>query len=148
MTNVNKIFTALAVILMMGIVSCSTGPQPIKLGADACTFCKMTISDKNFGAEIMTNKGKAYKFDDTHCLLAFMKENTVDPKDIKETYFVNFADPHNFIESANVLLLKSEELHSPMGGNVASFEDKNKLEEVADKVKGEIITWEELKNDH
>ena len=148
MANVNKVVAAVAVFLMMGLASCSTGPQPIKLGADACTFCKMTIADKNFGAEIMTNKGKAYKFDDTHCLLAFMKENTVEPKDIKETYFVNFAEPHNFIESSNVLLLRSEELHSPMGGNVASFDDKNKLDEVADKVKGDIITWEELKNDH
>ncbi|MEO7316090.1 MAG: nitrous oxide reductase accessory protein NosL [Ginsengibacter sp.] len=148
MKTVNKIVAAVAVFLMMGLSSCSTGPQPIKLGSDACTFCKMTISDKNFGAEIVTKKGKAYKFDDTHCLIAFMHENKVEPKDIKETYLVNFVEPHNFIESSKVLLLKSEDLHSPMGGNVASFDDKNKLDEVAEKVKGEIITWEALQNEH
>ena len=148
MTNVNKIVAAVAVFLMMGLASCSTGPQPIKLGSDACAFCKMTISDKNFGAEIVTKKGKAYKFDDTHCLIAFMNENTVEPKDIKATYLVNFVEPHNFIETSEVLLLKSEDLHSPMGGNIASFDDKNKLDEVADKVKGEIITWEALQNEH
>ena len=148
MTNVKKMMTAVAVFLMMGLASCSTGPQPIKLGSDACAFCKMTISYKNFGAEIMTKKGKAYKFDDTHCLIAFMHENTVDPKDIKATYLVNFVEPHNFIESSEVLLLKSEDLHSPMGGNVASFDNKNKLDEVAEKVKGEIITWEALQNEH
>ena len=148
MTNVKKLMTAATVFFMMGLASCSTGPQPIKLGSDACTFCKMTISDKNFGAEIMTKKGKAYKFDDTHCLVAFMHENTVEAKDIQETYLVNFVKPHNFIESSKVLLLKSEDLHSPMGGNVAGFDDKNKLDEVADKVKGEIITWEALQNEH
>ena len=147
MTNVNKIIAAVAVFLMMGLSSCSTGPQPIKLGSDACVFCKMTISDKNFGAEIMTNKGKAYKFDDTHCLLAFMKEGTVAEKDIKGTYLVNFAEPHNFVEVSEALLLKSEDLHSPMGGNVASFDSKDKLDDVAMRVKGEIITWEALKNE-
>ena len=147
MTNVNKVVAAVAVFLMMGLASCSTGPQPIKLGADACVFCKMTISDKNFGAEIMTNKGKAYKFDDTHCLIAFMKEGTVAEKDIEGTYLVNFAEPHNFVEVSEALLFKSEDLHSPMGGNVASFDSKDKLDDVAMRVKGEIITWEALKNE-
>lgn len=148
MTNVNKVVAAVAVFLMMGLASCSTGPQPIKLGADACVFCKMTISDKNFGAEIMTKKGKAYKFDDTHCLIAFMKEGTVAEKDIEGTYLVNFAEPHNFVEVSEALLFKSQDLHSPMGGNVASFDDKDKLDEIALEMKGEIITWETLKNEH
>ena len=147
MTNVNKVVAAVAVFLMMGLSSCSTGPQPIKLGSDACVFCKMTISDKNFGAEIMTKKGKAYKFDDTHCLLAFMKEGTLTDKDIEGTYLVNFAEPHNFIEASEALLFKSEDLHSPMGGNVASFDSKEKLDDVAMRVNGEIITWEALKNE-
>lgn len=147
MTTVNKMVTAIAVFLMIGLASCSTGPQPIKLGSDACVFCKMTISDKNFGAEIMTKKGKAYKFDDTHCLIAFMKEGTVAEKDVEGTYLVNFADPHNFVEVSQALLLKSEELHSPMGGNVACFDNKEKLDDVARRVKGEIITWEALKNE-
>lgn len=147
MTNVNKVVAAVAVFLMMALASCSTGPQPIKIGSDACVFCKMTIADKNFGAEIMTKKGKAYKFDDTHCLLAFMKDGTVAEKDIEGTYLVNFVEPHNFIEVSDVLLLKSEDLHSPMGGNVASFDNKDKLDEVAIRVKGEIITWEALKNE-
>ncbi len=146
-THVNKVVAAVAVFLMMGLASCSTGPQPIKLGADACVFCKMTISDINFGAEIMTKKGKAYKFDDTHCLIAFMKQGSVAEKDIEGTYLVNFSEPHNFVEVSEALLYKSEDLHSPMGGNVASFDSKEKLDDVAMKIKGEIITWEALKNE-
>ncbi len=147
MTNVNKVVAAVAVFLMMGFASCSTGPQPIKLGADACVFCKMTISDKKFGAEIMTKKGKAYKFDDTHCLVAFMNEGTVAEKDIEGTYLVNFAEPHNFVEVSKALLYKSEDLHSPMGGNVGTFDSKERLDQVALEMKGETITWEALQNE-
>ena len=53
------------------LASCNTGPQPIKIGVDACAFCKMTIADEKFGGEIITGKNKIYKFDDIHCLLSF-----------------------------------------------------------------------------
>jgi copper chaperone NosL len=128
-------------------MSCSSVPEPIMLGQDACSFCKMSIADNRFGAEIITKKGKIYKFDDVHCVLGFMKANTINNNDIKETYLVNFEEPHNFILAEKALLLKSSELHSPMGGNVASFDNEKKLKDAAQKVKGETVTWYALVNE-
>lgn len=131
------------IVLLFGTLSCNTGPQPIKIGADACDFCKMTIADINFGAEIITDKGKVYKFDDTHCLAAFRKEN-IDSNIIKQVYFVNFSDPHNLIDADHVILLKSSELHSPMGGNTAAFDSKESLKITKQMVGGNEITVPEL----
>lgn len=131
------------VVLLFGILSCNSGPQPIKIGTDACDYCKMTIADRNFGAEIITDKGKVYKFDDTHCLAAFRKEN-IDSNIIKQVYFVNFLNPHNFIDANHVFLLKTPELHSPMGGNTAAFDSKEKLKMTQQKVEGNEITVHEL----
>ncbi|MGY4384832.1 copper chaperone NosL [Pedobacter sp. UYP24] len=131
-------------ILMVSLTSCSTGPQKIEIGKDACSFCKMSIVDSHFGAEILTKKGKVYKFDDVHCLLGFIKANTIDNKLTKEIYFVNFDDPHNLIEASKVILLKSNNLHSPMGGNIAGFSDRNKMNETLSKTTGEEINWPEL----
>ena len=142
--KLKKSVAAVATILMFGLMSCNSGPQPIKIGTDACAFCKMTIADKNFGAEIITKKGKIYKFDDTHCLVAFRESGDINPDDIKETYLVNFAEPHNFIEASKGFYLKSEEIHSPMGGNIASFDDEAKMEEAAQKLKGEKVTWDQI----
>lgn len=142
-----KFVAALIVFLIFGIASCNSGPQPIKLGTDACSFCKMSIADNRFGAEIITKKGKVYKFDDMHCVLGFMKANTINNNDIKETYLVNFDEPHNFIPAQKAFLLKSDALHSPMGGNVASFDNETKLKEAGQKIKGETITWEALINE-
>lgn len=147
MKNVNKaVAVAISVFLVFGFMSCNSGPQPIKLGADACSFCKMSIADNRFGAEIVTKKGKVYKFDDMHCVLGFMKANTINNNDIKETWLVNFDEPHNFISAQKAFLLKSSELHSPMGGNVACFTDENKMKEAMQNIKGDkaITRWDEL----
>ncbi|HSN59587.1 MAG TPA: hypothetical protein VLR49_01530, partial [Ferruginibacter sp.] len=48
----------ITVLLTVTLSSCSTDPQPLRIGQDNCDFCKMTISDKRFGAEVVTKKGK------------------------------------------------------------------------------------------
>lgn len=138
-----KSILSIFVVLLLGFISCNSDPQPIRLGTDACDFCKMSIADRNFGAEIITNKGKVYKFDDTHCLAAFREKN-IDSNIIKQVYFVNFLEPHNFIEADLAFLLKSNELHSPMGGNTVAFDSKEKLEMTQQKVEGNEITLQEL----
>ena len=138
-----KSILAIFVALLFGMISCNSGPQPIKLGTDACDFCKMPFADRNFGAEIITNKGKVYKFDDTHCLATFRKKN-IDSNIIKHVYFVNFLDPHNLIDADHVFLLKTDEFHSPMGGNTAAFENKENLNMTQQKVEGNEITLQEL----
>lgn len=143
----NKLaFWATIALFTFALVSCKSGPQPIKLGEESCAFCKMTISDNKFGVELITKKGKVYKFDDTHCALGFMKSNTIDNNDIRDTYLVNFEEPHNFVNAQDAFLLKSDEFHSPMGGNIAVFDDKNKMETANTKIKGEgmEVTWDQL----
>jgi copper chaperone NosL len=148
MKTVNKkITTALASLLIFGLISCSSGPQPIKLGQDACSFCKMSIADNHFGAEIMTKKGKVYKFDDMHCIAGFIKSNEVDKSDIKDIWLVNYAEPHNFIPAEKAFLLRSPELHSPMGANIANFDDESKLKDVMKNIKGEQLTWDQFINE-
>lgn len=134
-----------AVAALIFMVGCSSGPKPIKLGQDACDYCKMSIADNNFGAEIVTDKGKVYKFDDTHCLAAFRTEK-IDPSKVKEVYIVNFLEPHNFIKAEEAILIKSEDIHSPMGGNTAAFENEDAAKATQSKVNGERISLQELYN--
>lgn len=140
-----KNYLLLTFILSLFLISCSTEPEPIVLGKDACDFCKMSIANKNFGAEIVTKKGKTFKFDDTHCLIGFLDAGTVKDQDINEIYVVNFDEPHNFIVAKKAFYLSSEELKSPMGGNAAAFESETALEKAQQQFKGKKITWDQLK---
>ena len=69
------IFAILTVVLS----ACSISPQPINYGKDGCSFCKMTIVDKQHGTQIVTEKGKAFKFDAIECLLNYNYQNQEQP---------------------------------------------------------------------
>ncbi|MBS1729915.1 MAG: nitrous oxide reductase accessory protein NosL [Bacteroidetes bacterium] len=135
---------ASTIAILFFFTSCSSQPKPFKIGEDACSYCKMTISDNRFGGQIITQKGKAYKFDDTHCLLAFEKENSILLKDVKEIYLINFLEPHNFIPAQKAFILYSKELQTPMGGHAAAYTSSEALQKDLQQLNGKMIAWNDL----
>jgi copper chaperone NosL len=138
-----KAVSAAAVLLMLS--SCSNGPQPIKLNVDNCYSCKMSISDVRFGAEVVSRKGKVWKFDDVHCLLSFLKGGELQKADIKEVYFVRFDGGHELLTSEKAFLLQSDALHSPMAGNIAAFTSKGDVDLASRQLSGQVTTWQEIR---
>lgn len=136
--------TIVAIALVTMITSCNAGPEPLTTGVDNCHFCKMTISDVRFGAEVVTKKGKIYKFDDSKCMINYLNTNDVELKDIKNMYLTNYSGTHQLIDVNNASLLMAEELRSPMGGNVAAFDDKDSLQTIQKRFNGKTINWSEL----
>ncbi len=132
------------IILLFSLVSCNTAPEPIKAGTDYCYFCKMTITDLKFANELITKKGKVYKFDDIHCLLNFSKLATIQKTEIDKIYLSDFLQPTSFIVAENAVLLQSENFHSPMNGNIAAFSNKENAEKNNLKYKATIVKWQEL----
>ncbi|RYF89878.1 MAG: hypothetical protein EOO03_04970 [Chitinophagaceae bacterium] len=130
--------------LSFSLVSCSTSPQPIRLGQDACDQCKMTISDQRFAAEIVSTKGKAFKFDDSHCILAYLHSKKIAQQDVAGIYFNNFLAPHQFIKAGEAFFLQSPALKSPMNGNVAAFANEDSLLKMIPTFYGNKISWEDL----
>jgi copper chaperone NosL len=51
-----------------------TGPDPIAFGKDQCHYCRMTIAEPNYGAELITEKGRVYKYDAAECMVNQLKE--------------------------------------------------------------------------
>ncbi len=141
----NKLSTAIAAFFFItSLSSCNAGPEPIKIGADNCYFCKMTISDAKFGAELVTKKGKIYKFDDIHCILSYLKTDAAKPEKIKDIYLSDFCANHQLINSNTSLLLKSDNLKSPMNGNVAAFDNNDSLQKMQQRFGGSKVNWNEL----
>ena len=133
-----------AMISLVLLSSCSTGPETLKIGKDNCSFCKMTISDNRYGAEIITRKGKVYKFDDSHCLLSFIQSKTVEKKELDKVYFTDFIGKHNLIKADNAFLLQSDFFRSPMNGNIAAFSNADSMKKIAQQYKSSVVTWKQL----
>jgi copper chaperone NosL len=131
--------------ILFFLVSCSSQPEPFKVGTDICHLCKMGIVDTKFGSEIITDKGKIFKFDDMGCMIRFMKAGGVEQKNISQTVVINYEKQNDFIDVNKAVLLKSEITKSPMGFDLAAFSSK----EAATKIggaNGKIFSWNELYN--
>ena len=140
--TINKLATATAMLfLILSFSSCNAVPQQITMGTDNCYFCKMTISDERFGAEMVTAKGKVYKFDDVHCIVSFLKTKEVAPTKIKDIYLTDFCSNHQLINVKQSLLLKSDILKSPMNGNIAAFDNRDSLKKMQQRYPGNVVDW-------
>jgi copper chaperone NosL len=139
-----KTIAATALTLFVLVNSCTTKPQPFAYGKDICDDCKMTIMEPKFGGEIITKKGKIYKFDDAHCLSHFIKGETVKESDIAQTVFIDYDNEKNFIDAKTSYFVVSNELKSPMNSNAAAFSSKASAETKAKQTNGSVKNWEEL----
>src|SRR5579875_449854 len=108
-----KTIPAVAAMLMFFLNACTVKPQPFAYGKDNCEDCSMTIMDPKFGGEIITKKGKVYKFDDTHCLVHFLKQGHVKEADIAQTVFVDYNNDKNFLDVKSSYFVVSDQLKSP-----------------------------------
>lgn len=136
---------ALVSILASGVISCSTEAQKIAYGKDLCEECRMTIMDAKFGAEIVTKKGKAFKFDDAHCITQYLKAGKVKQEDVGQTLFVSYENGE-FVDAEKTLFVVSPQLKSPMNSNAAAFSHKKSADEVAVMTKGKVTDWKTLYN--
>lgn len=134
--------SAIAACFLMAFTSCQPKPSPIEYGFDACSYCKMTIADERYASELVTTKGKVYKFDAIECLVSFQK--TSDHEYALEL-LSNFSNPGEFIEAKTAWILKSENMPSPMGMNLNAFASKNIAEDFQKEKSGKLMNWEETK---
>ena len=132
---------ATAIVITLILVSCNSKPEPIKYGSDLCSHCKMTIMDPKFGAELITQKGRIYKFDDPICLAGFLKDGTVEEKAVKQIVFIDFQNNANFIDAAAVRFVVSPQIKSPMNGNAAAFGSEQQAAATLAQTGGELVTW-------
>ncbi len=142
-----KIASVMVGLYCLLLASCTPEAEKIELGKDACTECKMTIMDSKFGGEIVTKKGKVFKFDDAHCLAHFLERRGVELKDIHQTLFVNYGGDHGFVDVQQAEFLVSSSLNSPMGSNAAAFASVAEAEERSKAIEGSKVTnWATLYN--
>lgn len=135
----------LATVLLFA--GCTPKSERIIIGKDNCAECRMTIADPRFGGEIVTKKGKIYKFDDVYCIAAFLKKRGVELSAIHQTLFVNYEEPARFVEVKNAEFVISSKLKSPMNGNAAAFRDKISAERKSSQMEGSKVTnWATLYN--
>jgi copper chaperone NosL len=129
---------------MFLIVSCEVKPETIAFGKDACHYCKMNIVVKNHAAQFVTKKGKQFKYDAAECLLNDLNQNDIDGAAF--LLVSDFNTPEKLIDATKATFLISDSVQSPMGENLATFEEKSQAISFAKaKNNGRIYSWKEIR---
>lgn len=134
-----KIILILIVFILSG---CSNKSEPINYGYDSCDKCRMQIVDRKYGTELVTSKGKIYKFDSIECLV-FFTENSIDDENFF-TLVTDYLNNNELINSKKAFYLQSENLRSPMGLNITAFSSQSDLKKFKEKYSGKELSWKEI----
>ena len=129
-------------IFFLSISCANKEVVPINLNTDGCDFCKMKIADGKFGAELITSKGRIYKFDDMHCMINYHKENK--NVQIHSFYIHDYNQNNVLIPAETAFYIKGGEINSPMHGNIIAVKTNEEAQILAQKLKANPISWQEI----
>ncbi len=139
-----KRFIFLGIITAL-LISCNVSPQHIEYGTDACHYCNMTIVDRQHASELVTTKGKAFKYDAIECMVHSLQEDLNDTE-IALYLTADFNQPGQLMDATMATYLVSDQVSSPMGANLSAFENEKAAQKGKEKFTGELFSWEEIQS--
>lgn len=123
--------------------ACNVKPEPIQYGHDECSYCKMTIVDKAHSAQLVTKKGKQYKYDAIECLV--WNINEVPELALNSILLVaDYQSPGDLLPAEEAAYIISTGIKSPMGANLSAVENVQRVDSLLQHFKGNKYNWEQL----
>ena len=139
---------SLAVIFWLAcLAACKPEMKPIAYGEDKCEFCRMSIVDNQFGCEVVTQKGKAFKFDAVECMVNYLEQRVEDETKIKLLLTNTYDSPGSMIDAKNCSYLISKNMPSPMGMYLNPFSESSEAIKYQKENSGTIYNWDELRTE-
>lgn len=136
--------SAMLLLLFFSFFSCANNKVvPIKLNADSCDNCKMSIADGKYGAEVITQKGRVYKFDDIMCMKEYCNENSETK--MESIYVLDYNQNNVLIPAESASYLSGGTIHTPMRGNIIAFSTTNEAKDFQSNLEAKSISWNEIK---
>lgn len=131
-------------IFAMLVLGCTTEPDPILFGVQECAHCRMTITERAFAAQLMTNKGRTHSFDAIECMLKYAKANFESNEEVNLFRVADQDQPNDLIDATQAVFVVSPFIPSPMGGNLSAYRNRDAALTRLDGQDGEIVNWVEL----
>lgn len=140
-----SIKTAIVLILTVLVSACSQEPAEMHYGSDQCAHCKMMITDSQFASQIVTEKGKALKFDAIECMAVYHRNHSDELQGAK-LWVSNYDDPGQWLLAPDAQFVKSEVVNSPMGESLLAFPSREVAKKHMQNKPGALMNWEEVAN--
>jgi len=138
-----KTIFGISFVALLFLASCKVEPEEINYGKDGCNFCSMTIVDNQHAAELVTAKGKVYKYDAIECLINDLK--TRNSTEVGMLLVNDYSNPGDLISADSATFLISQGVPSPMGAFLSGFSNKADAEAVKSESGGELFDWQSVR---
>ena len=106
-----------AASLAFAAVACAAQTPAIAFGLDTCEQCRMVVSDRRFGAVVITEHGRQLTFDSYECYRAYFAK--ADRPPVHETWVVDASHPGTLVRLADARVEQNGALRPPMGSAVS-----------------------------
>lgn len=132
------IVRALAAVLVLLSIGCGgqAGPSPVT-PSDACTFCRMNVSDPHFAGQIAASGEDPRFFDDVGCLAGWLKEHQPPPESVA---WVADHRTGRWVQAADAVYTRARSLSTPMGSGIIAHADAASRQADRDALDGEALT--------
>lgn len=109
---------------LLAAIACrpaSEGPATLDARHDACRFCRMTVSDMRFAAQIAAPGEEAVFFDDLGCLTHYLTGGDPLPEDA--VIYVSDHAAKSWVRADTAVFTRVPGLDTPMGSGLVAHRD-------------------------
>lgn len=101
----------------------------------------MTIADGRFGGEVVSPKGKVFKFDSSACLITFARTN---PDTAARVYLLDYLHPGSLLAADKAVLVQFKTRASPMDSEYVAVSSLDGARQLLAKQDPAVLTWADL----
>lgn len=119
------------------------GPRPIDPAVDICPSCKMSIVDMHYAAQLIDGRGQTVSFDDVGCMALYVKKlGSGGEQGLKALYVKDF-NTLEWVPAGEASYVQGR-VDTPMSSGIVAFAGKEEAQELAGRIAGKLLIWEEV----
>lgn len=127
---------------MIAALGCKPKVKPIEYGHQACDYCRMSIVDERYAAQLVTSTGKAYSFDAIECMINYKHKGTESKWQME--LVTDYNHPRQLIPAQGAVVVRSKSLPSPMGEYLTAVADRAEAEKLINENGGEMYPYPKI----
>jgi copper chaperone NosL len=128
-------------VLLAGCQSRTLEPVSIETN-DMCSFCRMSISEKRYAAELIDSDGQVFKFDEIGCMGNFIRQKRNNAS-ISAAFVIDF-ERREWLDAEKAAYVRSSEFKTPMNGGIVAFKDQSSAQAAVARYHGALLAFAEV----
>lgn len=122
-------------------------PPELRVGDSTCAECNMIISDERFATATVVSderdRPETLLFDDFNCQVNHAEAHSEEYPVLRR--WVRDHGTKEWLDLDDAYFVHADNLRTPMASHGAAFSDKQRAEEFAEQLQGEVVEYEKLR---